>query len=90
MSTETKQLSLKDYKTIPMIAEDSITGFGGIVIGHRDFITGCDQYFINPRAGEDNIHPKGHWFDEGRLKVLGKAGFHIDEIRKDIAKNDQT
>lgn len=58
-----------DYKNQLLIVEDKITKFRGKVVGHADYITGCDQYLVQPDAwgGE---WKEGRWFDEGRLKVV--------------------
>ena len=47
-------------------AEDIITGFKGVVTGKCSYITGCDQYLIQPRA-ENNIKIDAQWFDINRL-----------------------
>jgi hypothetical protein len=60
---------LKDYKENLIIAEDKITTFSGKVVGHADYITGCDQYLIQPDA-KDGAHVEGRWIDEGRLLVV--------------------
>jgi hypothetical protein len=53
-------------------AKDKITGFEGIITGHSDYLTGCDQYLIQPICGSDNIieYPRGTWFDEGRIEII--------------------
>ena len=30
------------------LAQDKITGFTGMVTGHSDYMTGCDQYLLQP------------------------------------------
>lgn len=64
--------SLKDYRKEVLIVEDQLTGFKGKITGHADYITGCDQFLVQPEA------PKGEWkdarwFDEGRLKIVGTS-----------------
>jgi hypothetical protein len=44
---------------------DRITGFSGVVTGRASYITGCDQYLVQPRTGDKD--PK--WVDEQRLVV---------------------
>lgn len=49
---------------------DLISGFGGYVIGRADYITGCNQYLLQPHTGENDgsKKPDALWFDENRLQ----------------------
>jgi len=51
---------------------DNITGFTGIIVGKASYITGCDQYLLQPECEEGKTGTKqtGEWFDDGRLEVL--------------------
>lgn len=51
-------------------ARDKITGFEGIIIGRAQYITGCDQYVIAPKAKKGRCE-SAQWFDEGRVEVTG-------------------
>ena len=51
---------------------DKITGFSGIITGHAEYLTGCDQYAVQPDA-KDNKWEDGKWFDEGRIELIGKG-----------------
>jgi hypothetical protein len=53
--------------------QDLITGFKGVVGGHARYITGCDQYLVQPTMGKDGKYPDSAWVDEGRLKVVKKG-----------------
>lgn len=46
--------------------KDTITGYKGTVTGRADYITGCNQYLLQPKikAGE---FKEGTWWDEDRL-----------------------
>jgi hypothetical protein len=46
-------------------AKDRITKFEGVVTGHAEYITGCDQYLVSPQ----NPDKEPKWFDEQRLVV---------------------
>jgi hypothetical protein len=46
---------------------DKITGFNGIVTGRADYITGCNQYLVQPKTDGDGKHVDSRWFDEHRL-----------------------
>lgn len=50
-------------------ARDIITGFEGIIIGKVTYITGCDQYLLQPKV-KDGAHVESRWIDEGRLQVV--------------------
>ncbi len=52
--------------------KDKITGFKGIIIGKVEYITGCDQYLIQPKCKKDGIKPEAVWFDVDRLQVVSK------------------
>lgn len=48
---------------------DIITGFAGTVTGRCDYITGCNQYLVQPAQKSDGTFVEGRWFDEHRLRV---------------------
>lgn len=56
---------------------DRISGFTGIAETRVDYITGCAQYCVTPRAKDNKCQMPGY-FDEGRLEVIGKG--IVDEI----------
>ena len=52
------------------IGTDKITGFTGVITGTASYLTGCDQYCIQPKCGEKlDAYPGANWFDEGRVIV---------------------
>jgi hypothetical protein len=53
-------------------AKDKITGFEGILIGRCEYLYGCDQYGIAPEAKDGKVN-ESHWFDEGRVQVIGNG-----------------
>jgi len=56
-------------------AKDKITGFEGSVTGHAKYITGCDQFLLQPKCedGKSGTKPEGQWFDDGRLEAVSKG-----------------
>ena len=62
-----------------VFARDKVTGIEGIVTGRSEYIYGCTQYCIVPKA-VDNKRMDGEWFDEGRIKVIG-AGISATEVQ---------
>lgn len=62
-------------------AVDKITGFRGVITGHAEYLTGCDQYLIQPKTQgvKNDIYPEAHWFDEGRLDI-GKIDIEQTDV----------
>ena len=46
--------------------KDCVTGFKGVVIARAQYITGCNQYGVAPKAVK-NEAKDSRWFDEDRL-----------------------
>lgn len=49
--------------------EDLVTGFRGVAVGHVEYMTGCNQTLLSPRARPDGSIVESQWFDDQRLKV---------------------
>lgn len=49
---------------------DSITGFEGVITGHADYISGCEQYLVQPAVDEKGAFVNSLWFDEQRLDFV--------------------
>lgn len=60
--------------------EDTITGFGGIVVGFACYIIGCNQFLITPKC-KDNKKVDGEWFDEGRLKQIENTKIKEKDVK---------
>ena len=59
--------------------EDKVTGFAGVATGHVQYITGCGQVLIQPKAKETGSSvPDSHWIDETRLEQLGDMVIQIE------------
>lgn len=54
-------------------AQDKITGFTGVIVGHIEYLTGCNQYGIAPPVDKDGKVQQTEWFDESRITVLGEG-----------------
>lgn len=48
---------------------DKITGFEGIITGAASYLTGCNQYLLQPPA-KDGEFKEGLWFDENRIGTI--------------------
>lgn len=51
-------------------AKDKLTGYKGLITGRCDYITGCNQYLLQPKGKNNAEYPKSTWFDENRIEVL--------------------
>lgn len=50
--------------------KDAVTGFVGVVTGRADFITGCNQYIVQPLMDKKSVvKPESNWIDETRLTL---------------------
>lgn len=54
-------------------ATDIVTGFKGIITGRAEYIAGCRQYVLAPKAKDDANSSEGRWFDEERLTITGEG-----------------
>ena len=54
-------------------AKDIVTGFEGIIVGKADYLYGCSQYGIVPKLDKDGKKGDTEWFDEGRIRIIGKG-----------------
>lgn len=54
-------------------AIDQVTGFAGTIIGRTEWTTGCRQYCLAPRVGDDGAYRESQWFDEDRLTITGQV-----------------
>lgn len=62
-----------------LTAKDKITGFEGLITGRCDYLTGCNQYLLQPPV-KDGDFKNGHWFDEGRIELTNKKGISSEEV----------
>lgn len=68
--------------------KDVITGFTGIITGRANYLTGCNQYVLQPKCIEDtDKYPTANWFDEGRLELIGE-GISEDDVKSDDPGSD--
>lgn len=73
------------------LAEDTLTGFKGIVIGMNRNISGCDQVSLQP-ATEDGKFVDPHWFDIERVRLIesGKVQFTSRRTGADVLPPTRT
>lgn len=51
------------------VAEDTITGLTGTVVGYTTWVTGCDTVQLQPRAKEDGTIPDSRNVDVPSVRV---------------------
>jgi hypothetical protein len=63
-----------------LTVKDKISGWTGVVTGHCDYISGCDQLLVTPSGlKKDGTVPEGKWVDVQRLEVVsGKKRITLD------------
>jgi len=66
------------FKELGIEVKDKITGFTGMLVGHADYLTGCDQYLVQPECENSGTYPSAEWFDEGRLIKIKNAFTYED------------
>lgn len=62
-------------------AKDRITDFEGVVTGRCEYLTGCNQVLIVPKATGGKA-AEGAWFDEQRVEVLDAPRMTLDNGRQ--------
>jgi hypothetical protein len=56
---------------------DKISGFSGVATGYVQYITGCNQVLLGPKAKDDGTLPSSQWFDEQRLEDVTEENGRI-------------
>jgi len=62
--------------------KDKITGFEGIATSKHTYLTGCNQFGVQPPLDKDGKVPDKKYFDEARLTVTGD-GISVEEVSAD-------
>jgi hypothetical protein len=76
---------------IGLLAEDKLTGFRGIITYRAQYITGCNNYGLQPNElDEKGSIRESAQFDENRIRIIGDGISLIDEVKeiKEEAKED--
>ncbi len=60
--------------------KDQITGFEGVVVGYTQYLTGCSQLLLTPKA-KDGAIVESYWFDEQRCARVGKTQVNLDNTK---------
>lgn len=48
---------------------DRITGFAGVITGHLEYLSGCDQLLLAPKVDSEGKAREGQWFDQQRVEI---------------------
>ena len=59
-------------------AKDIVTRFEGIITGRVQYLTGCNQYLLNPTVGKEGKSVDPGWYDENRIEVLDDKPLELD------------
>ncbi len=51
--------------------KDVVTGFAGVVVAKIEYITGCTQFGVSPKAKDGKLNDT-LYIDEKRLQIVGK------------------
>lgn len=62
---------------------DIVTGYQGIVTSRVEFLTGCNQYHVQPKLKGNAEFQEGRYFDETRLSQLNEKIVEIPMAKKD-------
>jgi hypothetical protein len=63
-------------------AKDIVTGFSGTIVGRIQYLTGCDQYLLQPLIGKDGKIPGHEQFDENRIQLVGRTVLKLGVLPK--------
>lgn len=53
------------------LVRDQVTGLEGIATSRTEYLNGCVQYGVSPKAKEDGTLPDAMGFDWQRVEVVG-------------------
>jgi hypothetical protein len=61
---------VKGNELLGLTMRDRVTGFVGVVTGHVEYITGCDQLLLVPSVDGDGKMRDSNWFDRQRCEAI--------------------
>lgn len=56
-------------KNLGKRVKDKVTGFEGIIVAKVNYLFGCAQYGVAPKATDGKVNDT-HYFDEGRIEII--------------------
>lgn len=66
-----------------LLAKDKLTGFTGIISYRAQYLTGCNNYGLQPQELKDDGSIKDNaQFDETRIKIIGDGISLIEEVKE--------
>lgn len=73
----------KKFKKLGIEVKDKVTGLVGVITARASYITGCDQYLVQPQ-GDGSKYPDASWIDDGRLEATDKGLLvEIEEVKSE-------
>jgi len=70
--------------TLGTPVKDKITGFSGTTTGYCTYITGCDQYLVQPSTKPDGSFVDAKWYDVARLEVTGQPTITMESLNAGV------
>ncbi len=61
--------------------KDRFTGFKGVAVSKIEYLSGCIQFGVAPKVGNDNKKIDTEYIDEGRLDVVGPRAKKIVKMK---------
>ncbi len=55
-----------------LMAQDTVTGFKGIIASRHEYLNGCVQYSLEAKA-KDGDKPSCFYVDEQQIEIVGKG-----------------
>lgn len=72
---------MRSSVTLGATYRDKITGFKGVCTGHCEYLSGCNQALLIPRAGKDGKAPDGVWYDDQYLDRVSAKVITLENER---------
>jgi hypothetical protein len=75
---------MADFKyELGKVAEDKLTGFKGILTYRAQYLTGCNNYGIQPiELGEKGEIKEIAQFDESRIRIIGEGVSLVEDVEQ--------
>lgn len=69
------------YENMGKTGTDTITGFKGVITAYAEYITGCNQVLLTPKAKKGGETNRSSWVDEQRVKFTNKKAVVLDNSK---------
>ena len=62
----------KVFFKLGLMAQDTVTGFKGILVSKHEYLNGCVQYHLEAKA-KTGDKPNAFYVDSQQIKIIGKG-----------------